>query len=374
MKSYIASDLRDMNRHTIFQLLFEHDEVSKAELARQSGISMPTVIKIVDFLLEKGLVRETGERSTALGRKPVMLQLNKDAILAAGVILEGEYLRAGLVNLRRESGPVAVRHVGCSLPDGLGEALPEVIASLIAGAGVDPAHIRGIGIGVPGGYNPDTHEVNFAPLVDVNGPLSITRHERALETRFGAPVRVDNDANMAVLGEHQARKGESDLIYVSLGTGIGAGLVLDGNLRRGGTWQCGEIGYMTFTGDCVAGRGSPGWLESRVNLKALREKFGFEPFRPFDGDLTEVIDSVAEPVAICVGNIVSLLDLRTVVLGGVLTQALGSPFLAAVAARVKALCVLDASIEPQRCPEPGVVGAGSLALDGAIQEILSQDE
>ena len=68
MKPYIASDLLDMNRSNIFQLLSENGEISKAELARRSGILTPTVIKIVDFLLEKGLVLETGERSMALGQ------------------------------------------------------------------------------------------------------------------------------------------------------------------------------------------------------------------------------------------------------------------------------------------------------------------
>ena len=374
MKPYIASDLRDMNRRTIFQLLSENDEISKAELARRSGISTPTVIKIVDFLLEKGLVLETGERSMALGRKPVMLKLNKGAFYAAGVILEGEYIRAGLVNLRREIGPVSVRHVGTDLSEGLGAALPEMIASLIASAGIDPSRVKGIGIGVPGGYNPDAHEVNFAPLVNINGPQSIERYERALEQRFGAPVYVDNDANMAVLGEHQARKNPPDLIYISLGTGIGAGLVLDGKLRRGGTRQCGEIGYMTFIEGYAAGRSTPGWLESRVNLKALREKFGFEPFRPDGGNLPEIIDYVSAPVSVCVSNIVSILDCQTVVLGGVLAQALGEPFLTSVAGRVKDLSVLDVSIQAQLCPDPGIVGAASVALDRAVRNLLKEDE
>ncbi len=374
MKPYIASDLRDMNRRTIFQLLCENDEISKAELARRSGISTPTVIKIIDFLLGKGLVLETGERSTALGRKPVMLQLNKNAFHAAGVILEGEYIRAGLVNLLREVGPVSIRHVGTNLSDGLGTALPEMIDSLIGAAGIERDRVKGIGIGVPGGYNPDTHEVNFAPLVNVNVPMSIERYERALEARFHAPVFVDNDANMAVLGEHQARKNLSDLIYVSLGTGIGAGLVLDGKLRRGGTRQCGEIGYMTFIEDYAAGRESPGWLESRINLKALREKFGFEPFLHGDWNLQEIADYVAVPVAICVSNIVSILDCQTVVLGGVLAQALGETFFASVAARVKDLSVLDVSIQAQCCPDPGIVGAASAALDSAVHKILSEDE
>lgn len=374
MKPYIASDLRDMNRRTIFQLLSENGDISKAELARRSGISTPTVIKIVDFLLEKGLVLETGERSMALGRKPVMLRLNKAAFYAVGVILEGEYIRAGLVNLLREVGPVAVRHVGTDLCEGLGAALPDMIASLIDSSGIDPSRVKGIGIGVPGGYNPETHEVNFAPLVNINGPQSIERYERALEQRFGAPVYVDNDANMAVLGEHQARRNPPDLIYISLGTGIGAGLILDGKLRRGGTRQCGEIGYMTFIENYTAGRSAPGWLESRINLKALRERFGFEPFRPDIGNLKEIIDYLSAPVSICVSNIVSILDCQTVVLGGVLTQALGEPFLESVARNVKELSVLEVSIQAQLCPDPGIVGAASVALDRAVRNLLTEDE
>lgn len=376
MKPYIASDLRDMNRRTIFQLLCENDEISKAEMARRSGISTPTVIKIIDFFREKDLVLELGERSASLGRKPMLLSLNKTALYAVGVILEGEYIRAGIVNLKRESGRVMVRRMGANLEDSLKVILPEMIDSLIAEAGIDPRRVQGIGIGIPGGYNPATHEINFAPLIRINEPFSLLECEQSLQRCFSAPVFVDNDANMAVLGEYQARwTNLQDLVYISLGTGIGAGIILEGKLRQGGTRQCGEIGYMTFSDAYAAGRSDPGWLESRVNLKALYERFGFEAFEPIREDRLEAVeDYVASLMAISVSNIVSILDCQTVVLGGVLAQALGESFMEKVKRQVARLCVLDVSIEAPLCPDPGVVGSASVALDAAIRKLLSQDE
>jgi predicted NBD/HSP70 family sugar kinase len=375
VKSYIASDVRDVNRNTVFRLLRLGGETSRAELTRLTGISSPTVIKIVEFMKEKGLVEESGAGSPTVGRKPQMIRLNKDAASAVGVILEGEYLRASIVNLAGDIYPSSLRRAGADLQESMTVILPEMIESLLALAHVDRASIRGIGLGIPGGYDPNTHVVNFAPLIRLTGPTCIAPYERALGERFAMPVVVDNDVNMAVLGEYRARALDgADLIYLSLGTGIGAGVMLGGALRHGNTWQCGEIGYMTFMDNYVPGHTHPGWLESRINLSAVREKFGFDPYHVEKALLPDVTDHISVPLAICISNVVSLLDCDTVVLGGILTQSLGNVFLESVRAKVQELCVLNVSVERQLCVDPGVLGAASVVLDRAIKAILSEQE
>ena len=346
--------------------------MSKSELSRLSGISSPTVIKIVDFLRDRGLVEETSGKNPGVGRKPQLVRLNPNAIYAVGVIIEGEYIRVGIVNIAGDIYPSNLRKAGANLAESLSVILPEMIESVVDAIVPNRIGIRGIGLGVPGGYNPKTHVVNFAPLIHLNEPTSIAHHEQLLKDRFSLPVFVDNDVNMAALGEYRMRKlNHSDLIYISFGTGIGAGIILDGHLRTGNTWQCGEIGYMTFIGNYTPGYQRPGWLENEINLTALREKFNFDPYKPNGQSLPAVIDYVSNSLAICISNVVSLLDCDRVVLGGVIAQSLGMPLIECVNSKVQGLCVLPTNVERQTSLDPGVVGAASVVIDHAIKATLS---
>jgi len=98
-----------MNRLTVYRLISTEKELSKAQISRITGISAPTVLKIMDFFLDNGLVVESGEGDSALGRKPQLLRFNPDAFFSLGVLLEGRFLSMGLVNLAGEVR--AVEHV-----------------------------------------------------------------------------------------------------------------------------------------------------------------------------------------------------------------------------------------------------------------------
>ena len=99
MKPYVQSHLKDMNRQVVYKLIRERQMTSKAEISKLTGISSPTVIKIVNFLQAQGLVIEAGEGETAIGRKPHMLTLNTDWKYSAVFFLEGDFLSMGLVDI-----------------------------------------------------------------------------------------------------------------------------------------------------------------------------------------------------------------------------------------------------------------------------------
>src|SRR5690554_2751209 len=100
MKPFIASDLKDMNRKTVYYLLAEVGEISKAEIGRRTGISPPTVMKITDFFLKIGLVSEAGEGDSALGRKPQLLRFNADTAYSIGIEYDGQQISIGIINLQ----------------------------------------------------------------------------------------------------------------------------------------------------------------------------------------------------------------------------------------------------------------------------------
>ena len=95
MKSFVASHLKDMNRKTVYKLVSQVREISKAEISRQTGISSPTVIKIVNFLLDNDFLLEAGEGDSALGRKPQLLKFNANAAYSIGAELEGDFFSLG---------------------------------------------------------------------------------------------------------------------------------------------------------------------------------------------------------------------------------------------------------------------------------------
>ena len=182
-------------------------------------------------------------------------------------------------------------------------------------------YVAGIGLGLPCSYDKRTHTVSFSPLINLFDSVCILDLEQELQAKFGLPLVVENDVNMDVFGEYRVRKlSKTDLAYISLGTGLGAGVILNGELRYGTNYQCGEIGYMIFESDYIANLDNGGWLERRINLAALSERFGFDAITHTGCDMRPIIDYISNLVEIGIANFASIIDCGTVCLGGILTR------------------------------------------------------
>ncbi len=145
----------------------------------------------------------------------------------------------------------------CRLTTGKGRPLEAswLVASVrrfIATAGLDPGLLKAIGIGVPGSVDIETGEVFLAPNLGWSSKYPLRAH---LETALGVPVLMDNDVNMAAIGEMSfgAARSVKNFVFVAVGTGIGAGIVVDRRLYRGSHWCAGEIGYMAVSDSCLDG-------------------------------------------------------------------------------------------------------------------------
>ncbi|MBU1080047.1 MAG: ROK family protein, partial [Spirochaetes bacterium] len=182
------------------------------------------------------------------------------------------------------------------------------------------------------------------------------------------PVRVANDANAAALGEVSARGAgcKGDLIFVELGRGVGAGLVLDGRLREGPGFGAGEIGYMVLDRAGASAAGGPGWLEAAMDL----ESFWSESDR--DGrPSAAAVERVGGLLARGAANLCIALDVRTVVLGRAGREAFGPGLLAVLRRELATLCPMDVSCELSVAAEPGVSGAAGLALDEWMEGVCA---
>lgn len=376
MKPYASSHLKDMNRRNVYKLLCDMEETSKSELAHITGVSPPTVMKIVQFLEEKGLVTRIGPGEASLGRKPQMIRLNKNRFCSVGMVHEGDYLKVGLVNLKNELTSLKRLRVKGGLSHTMEDTLFRVVNELLVETETPLSDVLGIGIGLPATYDVERERIIMAPLIGITGEMEIGSMLRKIEDYYHKPVTVDNDLNMEVMGEFLSLRltEKNDLLYISFGTGIGSGVILGGKLRRGRHYMCGEVGYMTFLDEYVADASNGGWLEGKISLDAIIEKFGLGPEGSAGKEDRELaIEYVATCGALCVNNMMMCYDCDNISLGGELFDLLGDKLFRAIKEKVEKLSVGGACLRRSSCRAPGVLGAAAMARESGLWQLLEED-
>src|SRR4051812_36241184 len=234
--------LRRLNEEAVLAAIRAGAPISRAEVSRRAGISKPTVSLALQGLLDAGLVRESrdgprGPRYGATYFEPV-----DEAALVLGVDVGAHFLRGALCDL---SGRVRARRDDALARADADEVLVEVVGMrdrLAAAAGLDAGLIDAVVVGVPGVVEPGG-AVRLA--LNIHG-LEGRRFGAELEQRLGHAVTVENDVNLAALGEGRegVAQGVANFVVLSIGTGLGAGLVLQGELQRGQHGAAGELDYI----------------------------------------------------------------------------------------------------------------------------------
>jgi predicted NBD/HSP70 family sugar kinase len=244
--------------------------------------------------------------------------------------------------------------------DMMRDELASAIKGTLRDARVPISRIWGVGIGIPGVVNIDRRTISTAPLIGVTEERSYRDSIERLEQQLKLPVFVENDANSAAIGEYMLRReqGEADLIYLSVGTGVGGGIILDGRLRKGMRFSAGEVGYMTFDRTSSSHSSKAGWLENRINHRALMKSKRSAQF----------LELAASDLALVIANLSSVLDVDLFVVGGTGLSDYGADFLARTATHVKQLSSFPVRIESPQNKEPGVIGAGAVVVDNILDQ------
>ncbi|MDZ5621848.1 ROK family transcriptional regulator [Nocardioides sp. HM23] len=289
----------------LLQQLFGHGPASRADLARSSGLTRVTVSELVGELLAEGLVNELGTPvESRVGKPPTLVGLVPDAkhILAIDLSVD-EQIVGAVLNL---AGEVITRHaepLAGRRGDEAVEAVRAFAADLIKGA---TSPLLGVGVASPGVVSPEGVVVDAPNLGWRDVKLAET-----LGSALGQPVYVANDANVAVLGEFTFGGGaEGGLMLIRLSTGVGAGLVLGGNLLHGHGGAAGEIGHVQVDPDgeaCACGR--RGCLETFLAVPRLRRLISA-------GGADQVLDRAAHQLATALAPVVATLNLGELVLSG----------------------------------------------------------
>lgn len=335
--------LKHLNAMQILDTVRASGPISRAALARHSQLSPPTVSAQVDHLIRLGLLTELGRGKSRGGRPPILLKFNQQCGVVAGVDLGATNLRMVLADLNGEilHRRVEPTHSSVSYMEVI-EQIHDGIRELVEEMGLPSSLLLAAAVGAPGITDVERGVVLNA--ANLNGWIDVPLRDE-LERRLGINVAIDNDVNMAALGElwrgHAC--GLDNFVFVALGTGIGAGIVLDGTLHRGSNWFAGEICHMNLDyREWNTNFGDQGYLESQVGSPAIRrlaarlaehhetvlptEIGAISPELIFqaaeDGDFLarEVLDRLSILLGTSLANITTLLDPEMVVFGGGISQ------------------------------------------------------
>lgn len=309
--------------------------ISRADLARRSGLSKPTVSAVVADLEQGGLLQTVGdpvmERGT--GRPAVLYELDANAALVVAADIGATTIHIGTADLL---GTVLWEEELATPSDAAAATakVVEIAGRLLASDTAAKARVRWVGIGIPGIYDAESDAVRHAwnlPGFDhlkFRGPI-----ERAL----GVPVDVDNDVNFAARAETWRGHGRDvdDFVAISISTGIGMGVVIDGALRRGSRAAAGEIGHMQIFAEDASGLPVVETLEGLASAPAILEYVAArsrtetgpvgqpgvtvdEVFQRAGSDpiAAATLRRAADAVARAVAGVCAVLDPQLVVLGG----------------------------------------------------------
>lgn len=330
-----ASAMRDINRSAILEIIRRESPISRTAIAERLGVSLPTVMRIVDELIADGFVRSQGESEWSGGRRRSLLEFNADGHLVLGVDMGGTKIYGALSNL----GGTVIDEMNIDRHGTQGdesyEALTNLIDTLLASPKLEGRSVRGIGVGAPGVTLHKEGIVRWAySLAWKDFPL-----KARLTERYHLPITVDNDVNLAALGELWFGAGQNcqNMILVAIGTGIGAGIIIDGALYRGSSESSGEIGNMLpgkeFLGKNYLDFGAlesvasgPGIAErarrlnktrlSPADLEALVSEDVFDAARQGQKWAWALINETVDYLAVTIANLAVCFDPDLIVLGG----------------------------------------------------------
>jgi glucokinase len=263
--------LRDFNAQQILRLLRQQGPCSRADLARSSGLSAPTISSAVAYLHQNGLVEPMGPGPSKGGRRPDLFRFNARAGYVAGVDIGTSLVKVAVADLdgtviESQAFPTHSR------------STPEHVVSLIA-AGIHrlrnrhriPAkRLMALAIAVPGITDVANGIVVSAPILP--GWNSVPLRDNLFK-KVGVPTVIENDVNLAALGEGRCgiARGEKNFVFLTVGTGVGAGIFINGQMYHGADWAAGEIGYLYVPGaeESPLAILNPGPLEGLIGARAI---------------------------------------------------------------------------------------------------------
>src|SRR5579884_2810551 len=379
--------LRELGEQAVLETIFRRGPITRPEIAAATNLSKPTVSAAVSRLEQGGLVRAAGMRAGQRGRKPVSYVVSSRAGFVVGADIGGSNVRVAASDLFGEPVCDLKRPTAKDGARAVGVQILEMVTEVIDQAGAVHGPPLALGISSPGVVDQASGRVTSLAynVVPEGGfdPLEVIRE------RFDLPVLVENNVNLAAVGEKWfgLARGVSTMVFIAIGAGIGMGIIIDDEVVRGAHGAAGEIGYLPLVGDPFNPRHRlHGGLEDEIGaagiVAAFNERRGdedpelssvhevFELAASGHGAARSVVDHVASRLGTAIATACAILDPELVVLGGGIGA---SPLLLRpVRGSAAALVPITARIETSHLGERAALqGAIAVALHTARTTLLS---
>ena len=377
---------RAYNSQLVLKTIFDRGQISRAEVARLTGLTRTTVSELVNDLLTTGLIEESGRGPSVGGKSPIMLRMVDDARHVIGIDLAATAFRGAIVNLRGE----VLHALDLPIQGSGGEHALKLVYEMIDALVAAPHQpLLGIGIGAPGLIDTPNGIVRQAVNLDwQNLPLG-----SLLQARYQLPVYLANDSQVAALAEYTfgGRLNGDNIVAIKAGRGVGAGIVLKGQLFQGDGYGAGEIGHVVIVDNGEACRcGNVGCVETVANSLAVvrrAQKLAaelpqsrlhqlppdevtleavLEAFHSGDEAACQSVQEAGRYLGVAVANLIGALNIHHIVLAGSLTR-FGQPWLDAIQKetlkRAFAPLAQDTQIEISELdPDEVILGASALLI------------
>ncbi|CAN7343816.1 ROK family transcriptional regulator [Devosia sp. LjRoot3] len=356
---------RQFSLRSVVEAIVQNGPISRASIAKQTGLSKQTISEVMRQLEDEGWVRETGRTSGHVGRTAVTYEVIPSAAYVGAVDLGGTKVRVAICDLacrviaemmeptHHEGGETIISQIG------------RLMRAVAEQGGVPMNKLRIAVVGVPGAPQAKTGRVLLAPNIAGFDKMDVAS---ALEKVLGCDVMLENDVNLAVLGESWLGVGQGldNLAYIALGTGVGSGLMVNGQLVRGAGNAAGELGFLPFGADpfepeslragaferLTASYGIVARYRALAGLDSTVPAI-FEMANARDANAVEVLDETARLLARGIGAIAAITNPDKVILGG----SIGSR---------KELVARVIGVLPACFPYPVVVEASELGDHAAL--------
>ena len=324
------ASLREANRLRVLEALRDQGAMTQVEIAGFTGLSPATVSNMVKELDTSGAVEL--EPSIRNGRRAVLVSLATGSTLIAGIAFGDRDVRVALGTgprdiIGRQRMPLPADHAA---DEGMDRA-SRLLLDLVEKAGKTMADVRAVGVGIPAPVDRISGQVGSESILPGWRGVAVADE---MAGRLQAPVIVDNTSNLAALGELRCGvlQGIQHAVYIKLSHGVGAGLILDGEIFRGAAGTAGEIGHMTIDENGPVCRcGNRGCLETYIGSRGLLEVLAASHgplslrdviHRALDGDpgCRRVLEDAGRHLGVAVAGVVNLVNPEVVVLGGQLAK------------------------------------------------------
>lgn len=387
--------MQQLNTSLILDLIKSEGPISRVELAKRTNLSNPAVSTIIASLIEDGWVEEVGVAASTGGRPARLLQFNPNSGFLIGVDIGGTNMHGGAVDL---AGNIIARQSSLSNVEGTEDdsirRLIKLISDLIDKVELPLDSFKGIGLGIPGVTDSKGQRVRLAPGIGWEN-VDIGRF---LEAEFGVPLFADNDANCFLRGEFWkgALQGAKNGIAMTIGTGIGVGLLINSHVYHGSHTASGEVGYWLLgslgpiqrrdsqfgplesvaSGKGIATQAKEELADSNVesslrqsvagDLGKITAELVFREAAQGDPYCVQLVDKTTTLLGILCANMASLLDVEIIVIGGGVSRV-GEMLLNPIRDIVNKLTPYPPEILASQCQEDA-------AILGAVAGVLDQRE